>query len=383
MAAGEAFDGRGRRPMSSPRPLRVLQAGPLYVNHVRRWSEHALALGCEVHVAGHVRPGRRLADFADLEARVEVLPDGLVGAGHVRWAGWLRRVVAEVRPDIVHAHWLSTWACLATFCGHCRVIATPWGSDVYLAQGATRAVGDLALHRAARVLTRSPHMRDALLARGAPPRRLVPVDLGVDLDRFRPASSRERNRIREQLGLRPGPLILSLRAGTALYNLDVVLDAFARVRAWIPAATLVIVQGDAPPSWSLRRRFRELRDDDRVRIVGAVRHAEIGAHMRAATVGISIPQSDGSPNAVWEALACGLPLVLSDLPQIAARVADSGAARLVEPSPDQVARALREVIVNQRAMARVARAWALGNLDQRDQLARLERLYRSIALPAA
>lgn len=364
--------------MIAGRPLRVLQVGPLYVNHVQRWAEHASAVGCTVHVAGHVRRGRQLVDFCDVAERVEVLPDELVGAGTVRRAAWLRRLVAELRPDIVHAHWLSTWGCLATFGGQAPVIVTPWGSDVYLATGAARALGDLGLRRATRVVARSRHMHAELVARGAPPSRIVPLDLGVDLERFRPAAPRERQQIRDRLNLGTGPVILSLRAGTALYNLDVALGAFQRVRERFPTVTLVMVNGDAPLSWSMRRALREHAHDVRVQVLGAIGHVEMALYMRAATVGISIPQSDGSPNAVWEALSCGLPLVLSELPQIAERVSGTSAARLVEPTVDEVATAICDVVVHRRRMAQAARSWAVANLDQRDQRAPLEALYRSI-----
>ena len=68
---------------SSPRQLRVLQVGPLYHNHVRRWAEHAAAVGCAVDVAGHGRAGRTLVDFGGLARRLHVLPDGLANAGTV------------------------------------------------------------------------------------------------------------------------------------------------------------------------------------------------------------------------------------------------------------------------------------------------------------
>lgn len=363
--------------------LRVLQVGPLFVNHVRRWAEHAAALGCRVDAAGDARAGRGLVDLRDVATEVELLPESLTASGPSRKAAWLRDVVRRLEPDVVQAHWLSSWGCFATFSGHPRVVLTPWGSDVYLATGTARARGDQALRRAQRVIARSRHMGEELIARGAPPERLAHVGLGVDLERFRPPSTDMAGAIRRELGLGGGPVVLSLRAGTELYNLDVVIEAFTIARRRIPGATLVLVPGDAPLSRRTRHVLRGLRADAGVRVLERLAHAEMASYMRAATVGISIPSSDGSPNSVWEALASGLPLVLSDLPQIAERVQQSDAVRLVPPRPEEVSRALCEVLGRHEAMARSARTWALANLDETAEIDRLGRVYASIATGAS
>ncbi len=100
--------------------------------------------------------------------------------------------------------------------------------------------------------------------------------------------------------------------------------------------------------------------------------------LRAATVGVSIPSSDGSPSSVWEALASGLPTVTSDLPQIEEKVGGAGAAVLAEPRSGPVAEALTAPADRPRAagaLGAAARAWAERDADQRDQRARLRGVY--------
>lgn len=350
------------------------------MNHVRRWSERAAALGWRVSVAGHVREGRGLIDFGEAPERVEVIPPRVWDAGPGEAVGWLAGLEAELKPDLVQGHWLPTWGLHACEAGARPVVVTPWGSDVYLAEGESRAAGDRALARADAVIARSPHMRRELLARGAAPERLRDVDLGVDLELFRPAGARERTRLREQLGLGAGPVILSFRAGTELYHLDVVVDAFREIRASHSEATLVLLTGGAPLAEGLRASLARLGAGDRV-IVVAEPHERVASYMRAATVGVSVPGSDGSPSSVWEALGCGLPLVLSDLPQVRERVGEA-AARYVDPRSGPVAAALGEILgdASGRAeMARAAREWAERSAGIADQLRRLGGLYGELA----
>jgi glycosyltransferase involved in cell wall biosynthesis len=360
--------------------LRVLQLGPVYVSHTRRWAQHAAALGASVHVAGHVRAGRQALDFGGVAEHVDVLPVERVGVESE--LAWLDEVLRRVAPDVVHAHWLPRWAHRAVCSGHPAVVVTAWGSDVYLATGDDRARADEALRGAAHVLAPSPHMLDAVRARGAPNGRSHHVELGVDVERFRPADAAQRARARDELGLPgAGPIVLSVRAPGELYNLDVVVDGFRRLREQVPAATLVLAHGAAelPPALG-----------DAVRAVGGivagdVAYADMPRYVRAATVGVSIPSSDGSPNSVWEALACGVPMVVSDLPQIRARVAASDGLSLVAPRADAVALALREIVTDAPRHARMAaagRTWAQANVDDREQLARLGAVYAATSRSA-
>jgi glycosyltransferase involved in cell wall biosynthesis len=361
--------------------LRVLQVGPLYNNHVRRWAVNAVAAGWAVCAAGHIRPGRRPVDLEGIAEQVEVMPESLLELGTAHRVAWLRGVFRRLQPDLVHAHWLPSWAYFASLASHRPLAVTAWGSDVYRATGAERRRADLALNSADRVLASSRHMRGEMLARGVQAERIQLIDLGVDLHRFRPASAGERVRLRQELGLPGGPLVLSFRAGTELYNLDVVLDAFRILRGRLPGATLVLVHGDAPLAQRVRASVRELRGGGGVRVVGHATHADMSKYLRAATVGVSIPSSDGSPSSVWEALACGLPVVLSDLPQLDERVGASAAVRLVEPRPATVAAALHDVVARprrHRRMAQAARAWAVANVDERDQVARLAQVYAAM-----
>ena len=357
---------------------RVLQLGPLYNNHLRRWSAHAAALGCHVLAAGHVRADRKPVDLAGIADRVEVAPDHISVADHDMQARWLDGVIDGLEPDLIQAHWLPRWGYLAARCGHPRVAVTAWGSDIYLAAGAERSRADEALLGARHLIARSAHMRRAMLARGARTDHIWRVDLGVDLERFRPAGSEEQRQIRARLRLPDGPVLLSLRAPTDLYNLDVVIEAFTRVRACWPESTLVLITGDAPFS---ERTKAALADTPGVRVIGQMPHADMPDYLRSATVGISIPASDGSPSSVWEGLAAGLPMVVSDLPQIAERVADSEAVELVAPSADAVAIALTGLLEDDKRRhhsARAARAWAVTNADERTQIARLGTLYRAM-----
>ena len=221
-----------------------------------------------------------------------------------------------------------------------------------------------------------------MIARGVSAERIYTADLGVDLNHFRPASPDEQARARSALGLPPGPLILSMRAGTELYNLDIVLEAFRIVRARVRDATLALLRGDAPAAPRVSRLLDRLGHADGVWDLGDVPYADVATYLRAADVAVSIPSSDGSPQSVWEALAGGVPVVLSDLPQVAERVGDNGGAQVVAQRAEPLAAALIALlddVPRRRRMAHAARAWAEANVGERPQIELLRRAYASTA----
>jgi glycosyltransferase involved in cell wall biosynthesis len=285
---------------------------------------------------------------------------------------WLRSVLDRFEPDLIQAHYLLRWPYVAALAGRRPLIITPWGWEFYDATGRDRSRVDHALRHADIVITRTPHMRRELLRRGVPEERIEPADLGVDLEHFSPAHGSANG---------GGPVILSFRGtppGTELYNLDVVLDAFRLVRRRLPNATLVLVHGGAPLTEEAQARLDELAGSGVVHISEHVPRAEMVEHMRAATIGVSVPISDGSPRSVWEALATGLPLVLSNLPQVEERAGRSGAAVFVEPRAETIAAALVDVLEDPERleqMASRARVWAESNVDERRERARLSEIY--------
>jgi glycosyltransferase involved in cell wall biosynthesis len=118
------------------------------------------------------------------------------------------------------------------------------------------------------------------------------------------------------------------------------LEAFRILLARRPEARLVYV-GDGP----LRPRIEQLAAAwniaDRVEIEGEIRHDQIAGRMRRADV-LCLPSlTEGYPNVLLEALACGLPIVATDVGGVSEIVTDESLGILVNPgNPDELARAL-------------------------------------------
>jgi glycosyltransferase involved in cell wall biosynthesis len=328
--------------------MRVLLLGPVNVGHFEDQAAALAEHGIDVVAAGELWPGP---------------PTGLDGAEIVRgpFVPWLRRVVRVVRPDVVHAHW-TPFAAKALVARARPLVVQPWGSDVYRATAPFRLANRLVARFAQSVVADSADLRDAMVALGAPADRTAVIGWGVDLARFRPDDG-----ARSRLGLDAGPLIVSPRALKPFYNPAAIVAAYERVRERVPEARLVLKHTeDAPPA-----HLGGLPEG--VRVVGRVPYAEMADWYRAADVCVSIPDTDSSPRSVWEAMACGTPCVVSDLPWARAELRDGEDALLVPPRADAVAAALERVLTDPALAARLAAA-GRARAQERDRDAETRKL---------
>jgi glycosyltransferase involved in cell wall biosynthesis len=281
---------------------------------------------------------RRAPDFKRGSAR---------GAGaHVRW---VRRLLREERPDVVHGHWLCGFAFFAAAAGAQPLVAMAWGSDVLRASQLQTLANRVALWRATLAMADSRALIDRLVALGADPADCVLVNWGVDLDAFRPADAGERRALRAELGLGDGPVVLSPRSLMPVYNPRTIVDAWAELAAERDDVQLVLKHMGV-----VREDLGALPFAERVHMVGHVDYERMAAYYRVADVCVSIASSDSSPRSVFEAMACGAPCVLSDLPWVHEQIGDGREALIVPIDRDAVAGALRRLLADDGLAAGIA-----------------------------
>jgi glycosyltransferase involved in cell wall biosynthesis len=353
-------------------PLRILVAGWLNSPHLSSWADAVVAAGHEVHLVGRVPPGPPSIEGPNVH---ELPGEGLPFVRSLQMSRALAKVVAEVQPDLIHAHWLPELGWMAARQGLHPLVCSAWGSDVLGMRGIGRRRSKRALDGSDLVTADSVHLARATQELAG---REIPVEVvrwGLDLARFAPGNSLAA---REALGLEhDGLLIVSVRGFEPIYNPELQLEAFARIRARRPSARLLFKsQGDSAPS-VVTAAIERLGLEEAVAMIGNLPPHRMPDVYRAADVVVSIPSSDSSPRSVWEALACGRPVVVSDLPWARDELEDGRHAVLASLAPDAVAEAIERAI-GDNGLGHEGRALAEKELDQAVATARIDTLYRAV-----
>jgi len=281
--------------------------------------------GVELTVVTRRPPGTARRELRPgLDVRRMPGPDrGPLGSIAYTAAGALS--LMRMRPDVVHAHDLLSPSTIALL-SHpvvrspvvAKVLSTGPGGD--LDRLLTKPVGRGRLRAMARTFSAfvclSDEVAEELGQHGVDRGRLRRIPNGVDSDRFRPASSGEREAERKRLGLDPdGVLALYTGRFAPVKRLDLLIDAVARV----PDLRLAMV-GEGSEEQSLRRTIEARGLEGRVKLLPLV--DDPAPLYRAADLYACASSTEGMSNSVLEAMASGLPIVAAMA---------SGMAELVTP----------------------------------------------------
>ena len=254
------------------------------------------------------------------------------------YANAVARCIRErgLQFDLIDAHFFFPDGVAATLLGRKLgkpVVVTARGSDINAMPDEAVAGQWIrwAARRSTELVAVAPHLADRLssLSHG---RHVLVAPNGVDTDRFSPRPA--RSELRARLGLH-GKTVLTVGNLIELKGHHLVLDA---VRA-LPAVTLLIA-GEGP--W--RHRLQALVDEhglhDRVRLLGAVPQQDLVDYYSAVDMLVLASSSEGSPNVVLEALACGTP-VITTVAQAVPAGASAEDVVVIERSPAAISQAIQ------------------------------------------
>lgn len=275
-----------------------------------------------------------------------------------RWDGWLmalgaaptvRRLVRAGRVNVIDAHFgypdgdaarrLAGWFRLP-------LVLTLRGKEARQARSPLRARLTAAVRGADRVITVSSALRALALELGAEAARVQTIGNGIDAAKFRPVP---RADARRSLGLPPDARVL-VTVGTLVERKGFhrVIELLPRLLRTVPELHYLVVGGAGPEgddSAQLHALVQRLGLRDRVHFLGPMPSAALPVPLSAADVFVLATRYEGWANVLLEAMACGLPVVATDVGGNAEVVSAAPLGRIVAfGDADALARALEAAL---------------------------------------
>jgi glycosyltransferase involved in cell wall biosynthesis len=269
--------------------------------------------------------------------------------------GLARRLhAADPGFDVIDAHYFYPDGVAAVHIGRrlgLPVVITARGSDINLIPRyrLPRRLIRRAILEADGLIAVSAALKKALVDLGADPDRVQVLRNGVDLALFRPV---DRGLARRTLGL-SRPTLLSVGFLIERKGHDRVIGALRD----LPECDLLIV-GEGPERPRLEQLASSIGVADRIRFLGARPHRELPDIYRAADALVLASSREGWANVLLEAMACGTPVIASNIwgnPE----VVQTAAAGLItkKNTPEGIAAAVRALFAHPPARA-ATRAYA-------------------------
>ena len=170
------------------------------------------------------------------------------------------------------------------------------------------------LHRHAdRIIVLNPEMESELLGMGFPAARIVTLPCGADPDLFRPAREDERRTLRDRWDMPAKAAVITFTGRFVEEKcLPDLIGAFAVLASRDPQATLVLV-GDGPLRKEIASQVEAAGLTPRVRFTGMMPPAQVAEVLRLSDVYALLSRTEGIPCSLVEAVASGLPCVVSEI----------------------------------------------------------------------
>lgn len=242
----------------------------------------------------------------------------------------LKLAVREFNPDLIFLQTLLYPCYLAYFLPRSiPKIITFWNGDVVWwakSNGIDRMLKrQIVLHgakTAKAVTVNSRRAFDACMGYGTKKEKIHVIRYpGVDLIRFKPLA---KNASRKELGITSRKVVLCPRGMGGYLNSDIIVESSVRVVKECPGILFLFVSGvGGEREWEKHQKLaQKLGTEKNFRWDGQVPWDAMPTYYSSSDVMVSISSYDSLPNCMLEAMACGVPVIMGDIPQIREWVVD-------------------------------------------------------------
>jgi glycosyltransferase involved in cell wall biosynthesis len=224
----------------------------------------------------------------------------------------VRKLIRKIKPDVLHAHYAGIYGLLGALSGFHPFIVTAWGSDILMAGKAKikKLFVKHVLKKADLITCDAEHMRVAIRKLGNYLEKINIIYFGIDTQIFTPGG--KDSELIKKLDVFNSPVIISLRNLEPIYDIETLVQSIPLVLDSMPHTKFVII-GTGSREKMIQELARSLSVSDKIRFVGKIPNADICRYLRTADIYVSTALSDaGIAASTAEAMACGLPVVITD-----------------------------------------------------------------------
>lgn len=233
-----------------------------------------------------------------------------------------RKLVRKIKPDILHAHYISDCGILAALSGFHPLVLSAWGSDVLVdpkASNISNIMVKFALKKADLTLTTSQYLKGYLHREfKLPDNSVMAFHWGTDLRIFHKGCETEVRELRSKLGVDDSNFVtLSPRHLRDHYGIAYIVHAMPYIVAKYPGVILILLRGAAKDSGyesRIDKLAKELGVAQNVRLLyQELKPEEMAAYYNMSDVLISIPKTDQFAACIVEGMACGVIPIVGNL----------------------------------------------------------------------
>jgi glycosyltransferase involved in cell wall biosynthesis len=260
-----------------------------------------------------------------------------------------KKIVKEFQPDIIHTGYAWQVGALAAYSGVHPHLSMPWGSDIL-----TEPDSKLILKKIVKKVIRScdhvqcdaDYVKEKIIKDyGIAPDKITVFPWGIDLGLFK---KEKTPGCRNKLSISSDKFVMIFnRYLEEVYGVEFMLEAFNAFAKDKKDVVLLMVS-DGSLKETVQDYIKKHGLEKKVRMIGKVPNTQLPAILNCADVYISTSLSDGTSLSLLEALACGLGVIVTDVPAIKEWVNDENGILVKIKDTAQIAEAMEKYYINRQ-----------------------------------
>lgn len=243
----------------------------------------------------------------------------------------LKRSIREFKPDMLHAHYATSYGLLGVLSGFHPLAISLWGSDAYMFPKVSiihRKLLEFNFAKADRILSTSHCM--AREVSKYTKKKIIVTPFGIDEERFAPLPKKEKKN---------DFVIGIVKELVSINGIDVLIDAFSKLLNDNSHLKLqLLIAGDGVEREKFERQVELAGIKNSVTFLGRIPNKEVPTFLSQLDVYVSLSRCESFGVAMLEAMSCEVPVVASDADGFKEVVPD-GVAGFVVPRNDATAAA--------------------------------------------
>lgn len=369
--------------VSRPDRMKILYIADSTSIHTQRWLRYFRNRGNDIYL---ITIGKKRQRIPNINHIINFERFYYNSISFISILAKTKHLIQQIKPQILHAHFVHQYGWLAAFCNFHPFILTGWGTDILNLPDSSRFkigkwVTQYALRRADLLTATSEYLKAEMIKLGASPDKVHVIFWGVNSQKFRPDV--DTTQIKEELKIgNKRQVILSNRNHTALYNNDIVIEAMCHVLKKFADTTLILQNAGGHLEKGLKRLVHERGIAKSVIFLPQFKHDDLPALYALSDIYVSVPSWDAGPVSLKEAMACNSTPIISAVPGPMEWVEDEVNGRVVAiRNAEELAEAMCDLLRNKHKREKfnkVNRRLIEEKANQVLLMKRMEDLYKSI-----
>jgi glycosyltransferase involved in cell wall biosynthesis len=345
--------------------------------HTHKWLNYFVHKGYDIHVISLGKGEYEGVTVYSLDVQDNVMKNTSDKSKfeYLKKIKRVRALIKEIKPDILHAHYASSYGLLGAISNYHPYIISVWGSDIYdfpIKSPIHRFLIKYNLKKADYILSTSNIMK--VETKKYTNKSIVVTPFGVDINKFIPNKT-EKEEI----------VIGTIKTLEEKYGIQYLIKAFKVVKERNEDLSLKLrIGGRGSQEGYLKELVKELDIDQHVNFLGFVKPEDVVKEFQNFDLAVfpSILDSESFGVAAVEAEACGTPVVVTDVgglmestkPNITSLVAKKNS---VEDLAEKIERLVKDKDLRIR-MGTQARRFIEENYSLEDNFNKVDEIYKNI-----